>query len=653
MSTLNPSSDFDINNQLLPNIVDHYAQVKPDAIYAEYPVNPVSYDDGYRPITYKAFANTINGLAKFLTETLGPGHGEILSYLGPNDLRYPALVMAALKAGYCMFMTSPRNSAAAHQSLFTKLDCKTLLAPVPRPPFIAGILEAHTLNVVDMPGLDELLTTEYPHFVYTKTYPEAASERMAIIHTSGSTGIPKPVIWTHDSAVKHMHMNVMEPPEGHECQGHWGFGKRMYLTLPPFHAAGLGHMIFVTMPVDTTIIIPTSAGLPTAAALVAARKQTPFEFAMVPPSLLQELAQTPELLDYCSTQIEFLCYGGGDVPQEIGNAVARKIKLVNAYGASELGNLSLIHSKTNRDPLTDWRYLHFHPATGVEYRHVSGGEYEMVLVRTPEREAYQFTFTIFPELQEYHPNDLMVRHPDPAKPDLWRPSARTDDIIVFLNGEKTNPVSMEQHIITTNPEVTGALVAGSQRFQAVLLVELGLSAKALSMSERAAIIEKLWPSIEHANTQCPAHARIAKSHILFTTPEKPMLRAGKGTVQRAGTLALYAQEFDDLYADADKLAQHDAGDLVGPGSVDDVTKVEQYIRSVILAITGWDPTLSDTENWFNLGLDSLQTITTTRILKHGLNLPSLTPNLIYLHPTIAGLAHAVQHLHQHREQSAE
>lgn len=102
MSTLTPSADWDIYNQLLPHIVDHYAQVKPDAIYAEYPVNPMSYDDGYRPITYKAFANAINGLAKWLTETLGPGHGETLSYLGPNDLRYPALVMAALKAGYCV-----------------------------------------------------------------------------------------------------------------------------------------------------------------------------------------------------------------------------------------------------------------------------------------------------------------------------------------------------------------------------------------------------------------------------------------------------------------------------------------------------------------------------------------------------------------------
>lgn len=325
----------------------------------------------------------------------------------------------------------------------------------------------------------------------------------------------------------------------------------------------------------------------------------------------------------------------GDLPQPVGDIVARKLRIVNGYGASELGILNVIHATGRWDPLKDWRYLHFHPQLGVEFRHVSGDEYEAVMVRTPEREGHQFPFAIFPDRQEYHTNNLMLRHPDPAKSDLWRPSARLDDVIVFLDGEKTNPVSMKGHILASNPEVTGALVVGAQRFQAALIVELGRSEAGLSTSDRAAAIESLWPSIQQANEECPAHARIAKSHILFTTPEKPMLRAGKGTVQRAGTLAMYAAELDALYADAEKLAQHDAGETPGPGAVDDVVKVAAFIRASLLAITGWSAErLSDTESWFTLGMDSLQAITMTRVLKQGLNLPTLTPSLIYLHPSI-------------------
>ncbi|GFN18907.1 NRPS-like enzyme [Aspergillus tubingensis] len=648
--TVPDASQFDPRTQLLPHIVDHYAKVKPDAIYAEYPVSLMSYDDGYRPITFKAFANAINGIAWWLTEKLGPGDGETLAYVGPNDLRYPALILGAVKAGYRMFLTSPRNSVAAHSSLFNRLSCTKLVTPVPHPPPVKAILEGHTLDILEVPSVDELISKEYAHFEFSKTYPEAAGEVLAVIHTSGSTGIPKPIFWTHDTACKHMHTTVLDPPRGHESQDSWLFGKRIFLVPPPFHAAGLAYSLFITIPVGTTVIFPASGGLPTAASLVEARKKTQIDVLLGVPSIIQEFSQSPELLDYCSKHLERLVYCGGDLPQPIGDAVASKIRLMNLYGASEVGMISTIHSKTDRDPRTDWRYLHINPRMGAELRHVADQYYELVIVRSPRTEKHQLTFTVFPDQQEYHTKDLFVRHPDPSKPDLWRWAARVDDVIVFLNGEKTNPVSMEQHIAASNPEVTAVLVAGARRFQASLLVEIG--GKDLSAHERAAMIEKLWPSIQEANAVCPAHARVAKTHILFTKPDKPMLRAGKGTIQRAASLELYTSELDALYADADKLSQTASnGEPAGPGQVDDPKFLSDYIRRTINYVTGWD--LTNTQNFFELGLDSLQAITATRAFKKGLDLPTLTPNLIYLHPSVDELTQAVLHLQQHEEASTE
>ncbi|KAJ5292035.1 acetyl-CoA synthetase-like protein [Penicillium angulare] len=94
--------DLDPRTQLLPSLIDHYVKTKPDAIYAEYPVNPTSYDDGYRKVTYKAFSNAVNSLTKFLVETLGPRNSEVLAYMGLNDMRYPGLVLDTLRAGYCI-----------------------------------------------------------------------------------------------------------------------------------------------------------------------------------------------------------------------------------------------------------------------------------------------------------------------------------------------------------------------------------------------------------------------------------------------------------------------------------------------------------------------------------------------------------------------
>jgi nucleoside-diphosphate-sugar epimerase len=406
--------------------------------------------------------------------------------------------------------------------------------------------------------------------------------------------------------------------------------------------------MFIGLSLGLTMICPTSGGLPTAAGLVDAMKKTPLDVALVVPSIIQELSQSPDLLDYCRSHLSYLVYCGGDLPQPIGDIVASKVKLVNQFGASEVGMLSSIHSKTNRNPQKDWRYIQFNPALGADLRRLTDDEYELFLVRTPEREAHILTFTMFPDLQEYSTKDLFVRHPDPNKPDLWRWSSRADDVIVFLNGEKTNPVSMEQQVTVANPEVTAALVVGAQRFQASLIVEL--AGKGLNPSERAAVIEKIWPSIEEANAVCPAHARIAKTHILFTKPDKPMLRSGKGTVQRAGTLTLYAQELDALYADADRLSSLAEGELPGPGRVSDAQLVSDFIRKSLSSIMGWsNDQLGDTNSFFDLGLDSLQAITATRWFKRGLAFPGFTPNLIYLHPSVSELTQAVLRLQQDHE----
>lgn len=88
-------------DELIPHIVDRLASVDPEALYAEYPVSTATYDHGYRRITFGEFASAIDCVAWWLLQTLGPAKNfEVLAYIGPNDLRYPALILGAVKAGY-------------------------------------------------------------------------------------------------------------------------------------------------------------------------------------------------------------------------------------------------------------------------------------------------------------------------------------------------------------------------------------------------------------------------------------------------------------------------------------------------------------------------------------------------------------------------
>lgn len=395
------------------------------------------------------------------------------------------------------------------------------------------------------------------------------------------------------------------------------------------------------------MIAPTSGTISTAEGLVEGLQKTPADIAFLVPSIVQELSQNPELLDYCSKNLEAIIYCGGDLPESIGNIVASKIKLFNQFGASELGLTAQILSNHDRSS-GDWKYAQFHPDIGIQLRELTDGIHELYAVRDPKKEGQQPTFTIFPDAQEYASRDLFVRHP--SKSDLWSWRARADDIIIFLNGEKTNPISMEQHIVSQSPEIAATLVIGSQRFQAALLVEPANieKRKQLSPAERAAFIEQIWPTVEKANKDAPTHARIAKSHVLFTHPQKPMLRAGKGTVQRSGTLRLYADDIESLYADANTMSADAEGHGLNTVDCLDNLAVSQFINKSIISITKWQ-NLDGNENFFTLGMDSLQALILVRELRRTLTIPNLALTTVYTNPSVTALTNAILRLSRHQQ----
>ena len=206
---------------------------------------------------------------------------------------------------------------------------------------------------------------------------------------------------------------------------------------------------------------------------------------------------------------------------------------MNIYGASEIGVPPAIRPEGSW-PREDWKYLNIHPDTGVEFEHRSDDLRELCKIRNPKFGSWQPVSKLYPDIQKLPSGDLFSPHP--SKPGLWRHRGRADDIIVFLTGEKTNPTSMEERI-NSHIEVCTALVAGAQNFQVALLIELAAE-KALSATERAETLERIWPTIQEANKDCHTYAMIDKSHILFVNPNKPMMRAGKGTVQRRPTLSI-------------------------------------------------------------------------------------------------------------------
>jgi hypothetical protein len=55
-----------------------------------------------------------------------------------------------------------------------------MLSPKPRPPQVQALAEAHTVNVLELPSVEELLSKKFEHFVYEKSYPDELDKPMFV-----------------------------------------------------------------------------------------------------------------------------------------------------------------------------------------------------------------------------------------------------------------------------------------------------------------------------------------------------------------------------------------------------------------------------------------------------------------------------------------
>lgn len=86
--------------RLLPQVVDHHARTDPSRVYASMPKSATDLSHGFQDVTMAKLAAMVNRLAHWLVDVLGVGSLDAIAYIGPADIRYSVMFLAAVKAGY-------------------------------------------------------------------------------------------------------------------------------------------------------------------------------------------------------------------------------------------------------------------------------------------------------------------------------------------------------------------------------------------------------------------------------------------------------------------------------------------------------------------------------------------------------------------------
>lgn len=257
------------------------------------------------------------------------------------------------------------------------------------------------------------------------------------------------------------------------------------------------------------------------------------------------------------------------------------------------------------------------------------GVYGFKIRRNPRDAGLQPVFNNFPEKDEFLTGDLFEAHE--SLPNHFKYYGRGDDVIVFSNGEKLNPVTIEDMVVA-HPALKHVLVVGQQKFQPAIILDPKNPLK--SDAEAEALISDVWPLIEQANKQTVAHGRIVRQLVAISDPNMPFLLAGKGTVQRTQTVRLYEDYIEGIYLQANDAVNNVNLDLSSQQAL--ASSIKELLQDKLDV-----EQLEQDTDFFSHGVDSLQVITMAKMLQAGLEKAGIEfdPNVvatrsIYANPSI-------------------
>ncbi|RAH82016.1 NRPS-like enzyme [Aspergillus japonicus CBS 114.51] len=641
----------DIAPRLLTQLVDQQAKRQPDCLYC---VHPASQDAEceWRPITYQHLSYAVDRVAWWIEAKLQEKEKQVLAYIGTNDLRYCAFALACMKTGHVALLLSTRNSQPAFRHLISETSCSVLIDGSERAQ-LQKIIDEVEESCSDLglerwrmaPFWDIFASSPVPEYPHPDSYNDIEDRPTLIIHSSGTTGMPKPITLTHGYLATLDQMQTLPVPPGRKPaqSALRNMGKMRFLHGPMFHIMGLlclAECIFYETPF---LLAPDRPLTPELFSRIMSAPVPP-RWGLLSPFLLQDLWSS-EQGRLALLQLQDMNYGGAPLDSATGDAIATQLRLQTLIGSSETGYTATLLCE---DP-ADWEFFEWNPSFDHRMEEAGEGLWQLVLPRPPSR-RYHGVFHSFPHLTEYHTGDLFEPHP--SKPNLWRAKGRADDVIVLSNGEKLNPVDAERQL-ETHPLVHRAAIFGQERFQVALILEPNWDSLPETWTQES-LLRDLEPLLDEANGLLPAHGQVHRTHIALASPDRPFVLAPKGIIRRRETGQLYKDIIDALY---NPTPEHDnTGDNLDALPDASHEELQQWAQRLVAKISGVS-TMDLDADIVNLGIDSLQVVQLVQVLQDATNQirPSQQPEFswtsaaVYERATVRRLADA---LYIHKTQSS-
>jgi acyl-CoA synthetase (AMP-forming)/AMP-acid ligase II len=234
-------------------------------------------------------------------------------------LDYIITILALSRMGFTVLFLSTRLPTEAYIALLDETQCTKIVVGTKLTAAVLAVQERYFLQSFPVPeqSIWSNNSSASPRFQRQTRLENEENTIAFIVHSSGSTGLPKPIYQTH-----------------RQCLSNYatGSGMRAFVTLPLFHNHGLATMFRGMVSGKRTAIY--NANLPlTNKSLVASMKTADLESFHCVPYALKVLAETPEGIAELA-KAKLVLFGGSSCPDDLGDLLVQHgVNLVSHYGA--------------------------------------------------------------------------------------------------------------------------------------------------------------------------------------------------------------------------------------------------------------------------------------------------------------------------------
>ncbi|KAI5293851.1 putative PKS/NRPS-like protein biosynthetic cluster [Ascosphaera acerosa] len=454
-------------------------------------------------------------------------------------------------------------------------------------------------------------------FVRTYDHEKERDEPCVILHSSGSTGFPKPITLTH-RAVCSLPLYPLR--------------MRALTTFPLFHMGGL-YTILLPLYQGTTVILPNPHVPQTAESLTTLINATKPEWVATVPYMLGLMSEIPESVAALRTA-KAVIVGGSKCAEELGDKLQHDgVNVCLFFGSTEGGIIAETMSLPEDD--REWSYLRFckYAEKYLYWDCIDKTKNLYEALYLPGLPSLAIANTDFPVPGSFRSKDVFSPHP--TIPNAWRYEMRLDDRVTLANSEKVLPLPIEG-TIRTDTLVKEAIVFGIGQPVPGLLVFKAPAADKLSTE---AFIDAIWPTVEKANSRAEGFSKIAKDMIIVKDSATVYPRSDKGSFIRHAVYSTFETDISAAYTTTKpKAAAHDLLRL-------DQKELEAFLISQIKKDAGID--IKPDDDFFAMGVDSLRAVQLRRTILETVDLgpaQQLPSNVVYTCATVRGLAEFLSQL---------